>query len=81
MCYIEGFGSELGKSAGNEAAKKVKAGFTKCFNKIKSKLSDNHLASKALEDFEIEPENEDKQKEAGKIILDIANKDKELLSK
>lgn len=77
---IEGFASELGTSGGREAAKQVKTGFTKCFNKIKSKLSGDPKASKAVEDFEIEPENEDIQKELGKIIQDLASKDKELAS-
>lgn len=77
---IEGFASELGTSGGKEAAKQVKAGFTRCFNKIKSKLSGNLQAAKTVEDFEIEPENEDNQKELGKTILDLASKDKQLAS-
>ena len=77
---IEGFASEIGASGGVEAAKQIKVGFTRCFNKIKSKLSGNPQASKVVEDFEVEPEKEDNQKELEKTILDLVSQDNEIAS-
>jgi hypothetical protein len=71
---IEGFTTELGTSAGIEAAKQIRSGFIKCFNKIKSKLIGNPQAFKVMEDFEIDPENEENQNELQRTIQDLASK-------
>lgn len=77
---IKGFAGQLGSEGGTETAKGIKAGFSRCFDKIKLKLSNNDEAKKVLEDFEIEPENVNNNKQLVIILNELLKNESGLVA-